>query len=791
MLMKIILYLKIMIFFVDGMLRKVTTDSIIFEKRHGWAKDWFISNILNKGLLLKLQSGSYLSIVHPEMDVKVSRGIFFGVFNDTKSSFATSYPINYDSYNDEKKYHKFQISSSWDGLVNNLSKSVDLAIVDYNPNLEWYTGKEYSVSELPSEIIDASDTDVLDNENMVKTLYVPKIYAKIRIYDPDSGFEYLNYSKSYVRYRIRTYLYRESEPAFSLTWPNDADNADDAEHDVKIEISVMPENGIEIWSPNNTVTFDGKVINSKVPVAKINGEYKDGFILSEKFEYTQEKYDSLKSSGDTTASFKLNGDADLSPVKNPIESWFWHNQDETQNTSIEISKVDSGRYPVALIVKDSAGKYDSVSGFVEVKVFVDGEEKDTPLPESIDPNEMSGPAGVGEDRKILPGQWLEFKIHFENHSDATAAAQEIHITNMLSNYLDWSTFELGEIVFKNQIVTSLSGKNSGSAEVALSDGSQSVRMQFSLDPATGKAYWYMRSVDPNTADGWPLDPYAGFLPPNDANGNGEGYVAYRVKVRGDAPNGVVVDSTASIIFDYNEPIQTDPSWSNTVYAGAPGKPELTTIGEILNGSTTLSWSAADFASSYDVYIWESGTECPSEATISDIQSTSISFELDYINGNSYNFLVVAKNKYGETQSQISTAETKKVETYAKWSAENLVGFTADQRGKNASSYNDNISNLEKYVFGLSAQRPTSINENGNFNTYVGDDGVVRVRYPMRRYMSDASVKVSYSTDLKTWKTDGISTTTITEGEEISVYESGLDGLQPKNIWFKVEAAEKN
>ena len=362
---------------------------------------------------------------------------------------------------------------------------------------------------------------------------------------------------------------------------------------------------------------------------------------------------------------------------------------------------------------------------------------------------------------------------------------------MLSNYLDWNTFELGEIVFKNQIVTSLSGKNSGSAEVALSDGSQNVRMEFSLDPVTGKAYWYMRSVDPNTADGWPLDPYAGFLPPNDANGNGEGYVAYRVKVKDDAPNGAMVDSTASIIFDYNEPIQTDPSWSNTVYVGAPSKPELITIGEIVNGSTTLSWTAADFASSYDVYIWENGTERPSEATISDIQSTSISFNLEYINGNSYNFLVVAKNKYGETQSQISTAETKKVETYAKWSADNLIGFTADKRAKNVSSYNDNITNLEKYVFGLSGQKPTSFNENGNFKTYVGDDGVVRVRYPMRRYMSDASVKVSYSTDLKTWKTDQISTTLISEDEEISIYESELGGNQPKNIWFKVEAKEKN
>lgn len=523
-------------FFEDGAWRRGSDTVVSFtKKRHGWAKDWFVSNVLNKNLLLKLITNSYLSIVHPEMDdVKVSRGMFFGVFNDTNSSFATSYPINYNSYNDKKKYHIFPISSSWDGFVEALSKSVDLTIANYNPNLEWYTGKKYSVRELPQKIIDVSDTDVLYGLKSVQ-----RINTNIRIYDPNSGFEYLNYTESYFKDIISNvyylYYWNNESSGFSLTWPNDTDNADDVEHDVKIEISFMPENGIEIWSPNNTITFDGKVINSKAPVAKINGEYKDGFILSKKFEYTQERYDSLKSSGDTTTSFKLNGDADLSPEKNPIKSWFWHNQDETQDTSIEISKVDSGRYPVALIVKDSAGKYDSVSGFVEVKVFVDGEEEEAPLPESRDPNEMSGPAGVGKDRKVLPGQWLDFKIYFENAPTATAAAQEIHIESMLSEYLDWNTFALGEIVFKNQIATSLSGKNSGSAEVALADGSQNVRMEFSLDSSTGRAYWYMRSVDPSTADGWPVDPYAGFLPPNDGKGNGEGYVAYRIRVRDDAP----------------------------------------------------------------------------------------------------------------------------------------------------------------------------------------------------------------------------------------------------------------
>ncbi len=782
--------------FADDLQPELWDDFIRDDSRHSYAVDWFIEMVDKYGLDfdkrfdISDQTGG---------KIKLRKGTFVGVINSDEE-IECIYPYKYDDTNTASISYPGQQSGwyymhkSWRSAFDVSRNGTILSSIKENELL--YTGETKKLRIVGFQEL-SNKKSLVDPYDGVK--YAATVY--LNVLDKNGNWratielgksEFENIGDFEVDLQI-PHSYRDPY-GMGIAVVQGADS-------VKMTLAVhvyAKHSGIinnytcyDIYPNDNFLEIPIRIKQGENPVAIINGYSENGFVITKHFEYTQEKYDSLKSSGDTTTSFKLNGDADLSPEKNPIESWFWHNKAETQNTSIEISKVDSGRYPVALIVKDSAGKYDSVSGFVEVKVFVDGEEKETPLPESIDPNEMSGPAGVGDDRKVLPGQWLDFKIHFENHSDATAAAQEIHITNMLSNYLDWNTFELGEIVFKNQIVTSLSGKNSGSAEVALSDGSQNVRMEFSLDPATGKAYWYMRSVDPNTADGWPLDPYAGFLPPNDANGNGEGYVAYRVKVKDDAPNGATVDSTASIIFDYNEPIQTDPSWSNSVYVGAPSKPELTTIGEIVNGSTTLSWTAADFASSYDVYIWENGTERPSEATISDIQSTSISFKLEYINGNSYNFLVVAKNKYGETPSQISTAETKKVETYAKWSAENLVGFTVDQRGKNVSSYNDNITNFEKYVFGLSGQKPTSFNENGNFNTYVGDDGVVRVHYPMRRYMSDASVKVSYSLDLKTWSTERISTSVITEDSEFSIYEAKLDGVQPSNIWFKVEAVEKN
>lgn len=567
---------------------------------------------------------------------------------------------------------------------------------------------------------------------------------------------------------------------------------------MNLDVHVYPKHGgiinnytcYDIYPNDNILEIPIRIKQGENPVAIINGCSENGFVITKHFEYTQERYDSLKSSGDTTTSFKLNGDADLSPEKNPIKSWFWHNQDETQNTSIKISKVDSGRYPVALIVKDSAGKYDSVSGFVEVKVFVDGEEEEAPLPESRDPNEMSGPAGVGKDRKVLPGQWLDFKIYFENAPTATAAAQEIHIENMLSEYLDWNTFTLGEIVFKNQIATSLSGKNSGSAEIALADGSQNVRMEFSLDSSTGRAYWYMRSVDPSTADGWPVDPYAGFLPPNDGKGSGEGYVAYRIRVRDDAPADAVINSSASIVFDYNEPMLTDPSWSNVVHAGAPSSPELARLPEVVNGNAALSWSASDFASSYDVYIWRDGEDMPETAYLSDLTGTSVKLDMDFEDGLKYKFAVVAKNRYGSSASNTVESIAKTVATYVDWSAKNLASLVSSDRAKQAVPHGDGVRNFEKYAFGLSGGKAAGFNENGNLYARVCGDGKTRIRYPVRKHMSDAEVKVYYSTDLKNWKSDGISTSEVSSGEEVAIYESSVSGGEPERIYYKLEVVEK-
>ncbi len=186
---------------------------------------------------------------------------------------------------------------------------------------------------------------------------------------------------------------------------------------------------------------------------------------------------------------------------------------------------------------------------------------------SVDPNEMVGPMGKGDletERFVKPGEWMTYTVYFENKADATAAAQEVTVTNPLSEWLDWSTFEMGEVAFNNQIDLGLVGKKNGTSEVTMNGTNYAVRTELKLDVKTGVADWYMRIVDPTTETGWPEDVFAGFLPPNDETFRGEGHLTYRIKVREDAPSGVRIDNSATIIFDYNDPIETDPAWWNTV-----------------------------------------------------------------------------------------------------------------------------------------------------------------------------------------------------------------------------------
>ena len=182
---------------------------------------------------------------------------------------------------------------------------------------------------------------------------------------------------------------------------------------------------------------------------------------------------------------------------------------------------------------------------------------------SCDPNEITGPAGVGEKRYVKQGEWMDYTIYFENKSDATAAAQEIRVTLPKDPRLDWSTLELGEVAFGDNIDSWFAGKAFGENTYAPSGSDTQVKTVVTVTDETVE--WYLRSWDPNTPDHFPANVADGFLPPNDPDTHcGEGHVRFRVKVKDDAEIGSKINASATIVFDANPPIMTDPAWWNTV-----------------------------------------------------------------------------------------------------------------------------------------------------------------------------------------------------------------------------------
>ena len=73
-----------------------------------------------------------------------------------------------------------------------------------------------------------------------------------------------------------------------------------------------------------------------------------------------------------------------------------------------------------------------------------------------------------------------------------------------------------------------------------------VAIQADLDLVTGQLTWLMRSFHPDTG-GLPENPLAGFLPPHDATGRGEGTLRFGVRVLPDLDRGTLIKNEAEIL----------------------------------------------------------------------------------------------------------------------------------------------------------------------------------------------------------------------------------------------------
>jgi RHS repeat-associated protein len=273
-----------------------------------------------------------------------------------------------------------------------------------------------------------------------------------------------------------------------------------------------------------------------------------------------------------------------------------------------------------------------------------GDGDDTPVPESQDPNDVVGPAGFGAVGWLTPDATLPYMVRFENAVDADVPAVFVTITHQLDTDLDWTTFELGDFGFGDTYIDIPEGFQHYSTRVDTRDViGDFVNFAAGIDLDTGVVTWSFRTIEPTTGE-LPTEVDAGFLPPNNENHDGEGFVNYRIQPKPALSSGTELTAEASIVFDTNEAIDT-PVHLNTVDVDLPSSVVNPLPTTTPNPEIAVSWDGSDAHSgiaSYDVYVSVDGD--PFVLWLEQTTDTTANFLGQA--GRTYSFYSVARDNVG-------------------------------------------------------------------------------------------------------------------------------------------------
>ncbi|MEX2188779.1 MAG: carboxypeptidase regulatory-like domain-containing protein [Pirellulales bacterium] len=279
-----------------------------------------------------------------------------------------------------------------------------------------------------------------------------------------------------------------------------------------------------------------------------------------------------------------------------------------------------------------------------------------PFVVSIDPNDILGPAGFGDEKWVTLRDPLAYTIRFENTADASAPAMLVTINQQLDDDLDFRTFRVDDFGFGETQIELNASQPYFQGRVPLADGSPYVVDVIAIiDILTGLVTWVFQTLDPATGEP-PLDALAGFLPPNDETHRGEGFVSYTVKPKQSAATGSRADAEATIVFDDNEPIDTPPIF-NTLDAAAPSSNVEAVSNPAGTETFNVRWTAGDDAggsalSAVDVFVSRDGR--PFEPWL---VATALT-EAPYVGalGHTYSFYSVARDNAGNAESLPTTPD---------------------------------------------------------------------------------------------------------------------------------------
>jgi hypothetical protein len=269
---------------------------------------------------------------------------------------------------------------------------------------------------------------------------------------------------------------------------------------------------------------------------------------------------------------------------------------------------------------------------------------------------MIGPAGFGDEEWVAREETLPYTIRFENDPAlASAPAQVVSVSHPLDQTVDPRRFRLGSFGFGPFTFDPPDNVSYYQTRLDVADSiGVDVDVTAGIDILAGNAFWTFKSIDPATGDQPSSDPFAGFLPVNDATKIGEGFAMYTILPAEDAATGDVIDAQASIIFDINAPIDTPPVF-NTVDATPP----VSSVGVQPARSDTATfyvfWSGEDEGSGVrDFQLFVSRDDEPFELYQSATPDTSLLFAGEM--NSTYQFFSIATDNVGNVEPMKSRGE---------------------------------------------------------------------------------------------------------------------------------------
>ncbi|MBE9216279.1 carboxypeptidase regulatory-like domain-containing protein, partial [Plectonema cf. radiosum LEGE 06105] len=273
-------------------------------------------------------------------------------------------------------------------------------------------------------------------------------------------------------------------------------------------------------------------------------------------------------------------------------------------------------------------------------------------PTSLDPNDILGPQGFGQEKWVSYKKALNYTIRFENDPVfATAPAQTVRITQQLDADLDFRTFRLGDFGFGDVFVDVPDNRAFYQNRLDLTEElGIFVDVIAGIDVTTGEIFWEFTSIDPTTGE-LPIDALTGFLPPNINLSEGEGFVSYSVRPKSTSATGDIIDAEARIVFDVNEPIDTPPIF-NTLDATSPSSTVAALPAKITDeaGEFTVNWGGNDDnegsgIASYTIYVSVNDGEFRPWLENTDLTEATYKGTP----GRTYSFYAVATDNAGNTQ----------------------------------------------------------------------------------------------------------------------------------------------